>query len=366
MAENTTRRDFLKASAGAGFTATGLSTLLSNESQARPPNIPRPHFHYSFTPFGNFSHMHWGPFVVTRPAPFQNIAIPHTHGIPNRVRTYNGNTRRVEWVNPRQFPQGIIANGWSDRDRDGGSSLEEYVGLNKPCFGSDENFRYGIHRIKGCFTGDSYDVRVFGPKNNLAGRNTGRFDQVNNAWESLNLDNLVKDRDHGEGNYCVEYLINGNIKERRQFRLVDRAQARPGIPNGRTPQQLGIDRDSDGSDMFIARGYTDSNNNGRADLGELYGVNPKNFSVDDHIVFGFYNGVSMEGQTGLTVIRQDGSTYHSKPQNVDGMITHWTASPGAFKPGKHRFSMNPKGKSTLFGQEFNGGSYIPQEFEVTN
>ena len=70
---------------------------------------------------------------------------------------------------------------------------------------------------KGQFENCSYDMRVFGPKDLLAGRKKGTIDGRHHPTGTLNLAQLAKAPDHGPGNYCVEYLVNNKIKRKKIF-----------------------------------------------------------------------------------------------------------------------------------------------------
>ena len=363
MAENN-RRNFLKQSAAAIIPATGL-LISPEETKAHPPihfghHGFRPHFNFHFTPWGTFSHMRWGPFNVVRPIyPGYN---PNYRFIPQRINSQN-NQGRFQTVNPRNLPQGILANSWSDINRDGFSSLDEYEGLNKRCFNPNEKFMYLISKPRGFWEGQSYDMRVFGPKDNLAGRAKGRFVNGDNAMGTLNLSSLSRDLNHGPGNYCIEYLINDKIRERRQFLLSENPNS--GIPSLKTPEEMGLRTDNYGMDIFSAANWTDFNNNKTPELYEFSEINQNSYSRDKPIKLALFNGLDLEGEIMLSVFDNNGvkRIAHQTPQKLDYHVKACEIGARTLPPGDYSFTYNVKIDSNQLGSARND-SLKPKKFSI--
>lgn len=183
------------------------------------------------------------------------------------------------FVDPDNIPQAMILNYWLDSNKDGGSSLREYIGLNKQTFRSNEKFHYGIHSAAQ-LTGSTYEMKVYSPDGKYVGRkNDGKGNVVGGVgekapWGSLDLESLLNR--YGEGRYAVVFYLNDQHWDTKQFELVStnakKAQkSEKAFPN----TYIGHWCEND-----------DANGDNRIDYNEFKKLGEKRFNEGERISFG--------------------------------------------------------------------------------
>ena len=163
--------------------------------------------------------------------------------------------RQVKDVDINQIPRTYIANYRRDFNGDGGIGIEEYIGLNKTTFNTDEKLIFGVYLPLKEIKGRKYDLRVLDPKGNLIFRdqNTIKKDFFASSG-GLNLDVLLKR--FGEGTYSIAYYIDKKHWENREFIL-----RRGIIDNGNDPL---VNPSQKLPETFITH-WIDLNENGETD-----------------------------------------------------------------------------------------------------
>jgi hypothetical protein len=165
---------------------------------------------------------------------------------------------QVKQIDVNQIPQTYIANYRKDFNGDKGIGIEEYIGLNKNTFNSDEKLIFGVYLPIKNIKGKEYDMRVSDPKGNLIFRdkNSIKKDYFSSGG-SLNLDVLLER--FGEGTYSIAYYLDEKHWENREFNLRRGIANNGNDPSANPSQNL--------PETFLTH-WIDLNKNGQTDSRE--------------------------------------------------------------------------------------------------
>jgi len=125
----------------------------------------------------------------------------------------------LKQVDINQIPQTYIANYWKDFNGDNIGRIDEFVGLNKPVFNSNESFIFGMYLPLKKIKGKGFNMEVSDPNGKSVFIDSGFLERdmyVESAY--LNLD--VVSKKHGPGTYATSFYLDGKHWETRQFGLI--------------------------------------------------------------------------------------------------------------------------------------------------
>lgn len=180
-------------------------------------------------------------------------------------------------INPNSIPQVFTANYYKDFNEDGYSSLDEFVGLNKKEFKSNERAMSGIRLpIKG-IKGKTLTVKIFNPLGKEFYTKDSIISSDNyNKWKTHTLNYLLNN--FGEGTYVSAFYINEKFFGKVDFKLTD-------VESSDEDKRWRADSIKRGT--FIGR-WVDLDNDGKLGWSELSNKGKTEFIEGERIAFGIY------------------------------------------------------------------------------
>jgi len=143
----------------------------------------------------------------------RNVQVIHHHTIDERDGKRDGK------IHPNCIEQTYLTNCWNDKKGDGNGlcSIDEYDGLNKKTFNTNEEFSFGMHIVSPHFAGSVWEMKIYDPKGNQIGKTEGIIKNGYLPCRHLNLSKVHAK--FGEGKFSIAFYLNGKYWNKREFEL---------------------------------------------------------------------------------------------------------------------------------------------------
>lgn len=209
--------------------------------------------------------------------------------ILNNNKQKNNNSQRDPIYNKSNT---IIARGYNDLNNDGHIEWKEFDKLNDTIYSTTESFIIGGYvALKGIK--ENLKAFIYDPKGNLTAQADFKFNTTDFEFRtaSANIDDLVTKG--GSGTYVATFFYGDKFWEARSFQLIKPGDRVLGQGTYRT---------------FVAKRWTDFNNDDRIDDNELVGIDSEKINKNESVMI----GIKMDGK-GIT-----GRKYQIKIYNPNG------------------------------------------------